>query len=85
MFSLQQQILLLIPEHLRPHTEETFDKYSINTVPRALHFLIQAMHESGDFKFKEENLNYSENGLLLTFPKYFNAETARTYARKPNR
>lgn len=80
---MQQQILLLIPEHLRKHTEETFDKYQINTVFRAVHFLSQVTHESGDFKHKEENLSYSENGLLLTFPKYFNAETARTYARKP--
>ena len=30
-----------------------------------------------------ENLNYSAEGLLKTFPKYFNEPTAREYARKP--
>jgi putative chitinase len=32
-----------------------------------------------------ENLNYSAEGLLKTFPKYFNAETAAASARKPER
>jgi putative chitinase len=80
---MQDKILTIVPTNLRSHAQETFEKYQINTVFRAVHFLSQVMHESGDFKFKEENLNYSENGLLLTFPRYFNAETARTYARKP--
>lgn len=36
-----------------------------------------------DFKPKRENLNYSADGLLRIFPKYFNATTARQYAFKP--
>jgi putative chitinase len=31
----------------------------------------------------EENLNYSEEGLLKVFPKYFTKETAKKYAKKP--
>ena len=31
----------------------------------------------------EENLNYSEQGLLKVFPKYFQDEQAMDYARKP--
>ena len=40
--------------------------------------------ESGrDFLPKRENLNYSAQGLLTTFPKYFNSRSAQLYARKP--
>lgn len=83
--TMQDRILIVVPERLREYAKETFEKYSINTVFRACHFLSQVMHESGDFKFKEENLNYSEHGLLTTFPKYFDVETARTYARHPEK
>jgi putative chitinase len=44
------------------------------------------MHESGDFKYKEENLNYSQKGLLLTFPKYFTiVELAERYKNNPQK
>ena len=33
----------------------------------------------------EENLNYSADGLLRVFPKYFTKETAAQYARKPEK
>lgn len=36
-----------------------------------------------DFRPKRENLNYSAQGLLSTFPKYFNTQTANQYAYKP--
>lgn len=84
-FSFQDKIISIIPQHLQAHAAETFERYSINTVFRACHFLSQVMHESGDFKFKEENLNYSENGLLLTFPKYFNKDNVKDYVRKPEK
>ncbi|MHC2298134.1 glycoside hydrolase family 19 protein [Rhizobium mongolense] len=32
-----------------------------------------------------ENLNYSEQGLRRTFPKYFSAPDAKAYARQPQR
>lgn len=32
-----------------------------------------------------ENLNYSERGLLTTFPKYFGIAEARAYAHRPER
>lgn len=85
MFPMQSKILEIVPIHLQQYMQEVFEKYQINTVFRAVHFLSQVMHESGDFKYKEENLNYSEHGLLSTFPKYFDADSARTYARKPER
>ena len=63
---------------------QLFDMYEINTPLRIAHFLAQAMHESGDFSINTENLNYSAQGLLRIFPKYFpSAELAEHYARKP--
>lgn len=57
--------------------------YSITTSNRVSAFLAQTSHESGKYKFIEENLNYSDKGLLKTFPKYFNEENVSTYARNP--
>lgn len=48
------------------------------------HFFGQCAHESGNFTVFSENLNYSADGLLKTFKKYFPANaTALKYARKP--
>ena len=52
-----------VPEHLQKHFEETCKKYSINTPLRKAHFLAQVTHESLDFMYKQENLNYSAKGL----------------------
>src|SRR5574343_143399 len=82
MFSMQQQILQIVPPKIRPYAEETFDKYAINTVFRAVPFLAQVMHESGDFERKQENLNYSAQRLLQVFKKYFDEETALRYDHK---
>jgi len=46
-------------------------------------FFGQIAHESGDFKLKEENLNYSASRLLQVFPKYFNLTNVTRYANKP--
>jgi putative chitinase len=46
-------------------------------------WLAQIAHESGKFTQLIENLNYSAEGLLRVFPKYFNGEQATQYARKP--
>jgi putative chitinase len=49
-------------------------------------FLAQVAHESGDFNFIKENLNYSADGLRKVFPKYFpNADIAKQYARQPEK
>ena len=56
----------------------------LTTVDRMAGFLAQAAHESAQFKLVKENLNYSAEGLLRTFPKYFpTPELAAKYARKP--
>ena len=57
-------------------------RFRIDTPNRMAHFLGQAAHESGGFNAVTEGLNYSAEGLLKTFPKYFNPTTAAKYARK---
>lgn len=61
------------------------DKFGITTPLRAAHFISQCVHECAELKAFEENLNYSEKGLLKVFPKYFNAATAKQYSRKPEK
>jgi len=60
------------------------DRAEINTPLRLSHFWSQLHHES-DLKPISENLNYSAEGLLKTFKKYFTKETALAYERKPDR
>jgi putative chitinase len=64
--------------------QATFDKYDINTPKRQSAFLGQCAHESGNFKTLQENLNYSAEGLMKTWPSRFpNLEYAVNYARNP--
>lgn len=63
---------------------EVVEKYKITNPLRLAHFLSQVAHESGNFQFLAENLNYSADSLLRVFPKYFKDKaTAEKYARKP--
>ena len=49
------------------------------------HFMGQCHHETAHFKYFTENLNYSESGLLKVFKKYFDTNTAKIYARQPEK
>jgi putative chitinase len=61
---------------------EVVDRYKITAPLRLSHFLSQIAHESGNFQFVTENLNYSTDSLLRVFPKYFkDRATAESYAR----
>ena len=66
---------------LKEKYKTILDTYGINTHLRICHFLTQISHESG-LKPISENLNYSADGLLKTFPKYFNKELSLIYARQ---
>lgn len=58
--------------------------WEINTPLRVSHFLSQIIHESGSFKFVEENLNYSSDALKKTFNIYKNNPgLADQHHRKP--
>jgi len=64
--------------------EETFAKYDISTPVRQAFFIGQCAHESGNFKTLQENLNYSAEGLMKTWPSRFpTKEIADQYARNP--
>jgi putative chitinase len=61
-------------------------EYEINTPLRLAAFIAQCAHESGNFKFLTENLNYRWESLRKVFPRYFPTdELAQQYARQPEK
>lgn len=75
-----------IPDSVYGELQSVIDTFGINSPIRMSHFLGQCAHESGNFKFTSENLNYSTKGLLATFPKYFKQPgLAEAYAKNPER
>jgi putative chitinase len=63
---------------------EILPVYEINTPERVAAWLAQCAHESGYFRFLQENLNYKAESLTKTFKKYFpTLESAQPYAKKP--
>lgn len=78
-----ERLRKIIPPILYEWFDFTCVKYNIVTNIQLAHFFSQVMHESGDFYYKTENLNYSRSGLLATFPKYFNMENVTGYVRNP--
>lgn len=63
----------------------TFAKYQIDTPLRQAAFMSQVAVESAGLTIFVENLNYSKEGLLKVFGKYFNASNVDTYVRKPEK
>ena len=60
--------------------------YGIDTPQRVAAFLAQCAHESGNFVFLKENLNYRAASLRKIFPKYFPDDAiANQYASLPNK
>ena len=73
-----------VPDEVIAQIPGVQEKFAINTPLRLAHFLAQTGHESGGFKFKSENLNYSAEILRKVFPKYFpDIVVAKQYERKP--
>lgn len=66
--------------------EEVFHRYEINTPARQAAFIGQCAHESANFTKLEENLNYSAEGLMKTWPSRFpTLEAAQPYHRNPEK
>ena len=61
-----------------------FEKYGLNTKLRIAHFMAQISHESG-LKPIAENLNYSAQGLMQTFSKYFTTNDSLLFANQPEK
>lgn len=75
-----------IPANVMEEIPLIIEKFGIDGPLRLSHFLSQCAHESGNFKFVKENLNYSADGLRKIFPKYFpTIEAANKYARQPEK
>ena len=92
MLITRSQLLRAIPELYKPRMDEFVASlnqwaitFGIDSPLRMAHYLAQVIHESQYLKRTDENLNYSADGLLKTFPKYFTPEQAREYARQPER
>jgi putative chitinase len=75
-----------LPQAVLNELPLVMDKFCISNTTRLAHFLSQVAHESGDFKFVNENLNYSAKSLMSVFKKYFPTEAlAISYERKPEK
>ncbi len=75
-----------LPKNLFDNLDFVINGFGINNNLRMSHFLSQCSHESGHFKHLSENLNYSSEGLLKIFKKYFiSEEIAKGYARNPEK
>lgn len=74
-----------VPDTVIAQIPGVVEKFEINTPLRLAHFLAQCGHESGGFKAVSENLNYGAAGLQSIFKKYFTAESAKEYQRKPEK
>jgi putative chitinase len=83
--SLQAKVGVKADGEFGKNTLKACMKHYGLTPESASHFFAQCAHESGNFIIFRENLNYSADGLLRIFPKYFDAIKARQYARQPER
>jgi putative chitinase len=73
-------------DHWHEALDQLLDDYEINTPLRVAHFVAQCAHESGNFVFIKENLNYRAESLTKTWPRLFpTMEIARQYEKQPER
>jgi putative chitinase len=65
---------------------DMFARYNINTTQRQASFIGQCQHESNNFRTLEENLHYSADGLMRTWPSRFpSADVAQQFANNPEK
>jgi len=82
--TLQEKIDATPDGAFGPNTAKKIcNHYALNP-ERGAHFLGQLVHESGTFRYVQENLNYSKESILAVFGKYFKSESdAASCARNP--
>ncbi|WP_448120096.1 glycoside hydrolase family 19 protein [Pseudomonas veronii] len=85
----EQQLLQILPNAGRqagvfvPVLNTAMNRYGIVGTPRAAAFIAQVGHESGQLTRLVENLNYSADGLMKTWPSRFDSVRATAAARNP--
>ena len=83
---LKQMIKNPYVDHWHEALDQLLPDYDITTPARVAAFVAQCAHESADFVFIKENLNYRAATLTKVFPKYFpNAAAAASYAGRPEK
>lgn len=86
LIKLQEKIGVVADNQFGPKTFNAAIKYYNLTKLRGAHFFGQVGHETGEFKWFSENLNYSASNLVKVFKKYFPTYTiANEYAYKPEK
>lgn len=80
-----QQLLGLTPDGIiGPNTANAIMKdLGITNKLLFAHAMGQAQHESANWTFFRENLNYDAKGLLRVFGKYYDPPLAEAHSRKP--
>jgi putative chitinase len=87
----QKQLQEIIPKNKYVNywyivLEQLLPQYEINTQNRIAAFLAQCAHESGEFIFIKENLNYRWQSLRKHFSKYFSTDAlAQQYEKQPEK
>ena len=72
-----------VPAGVIAQIPEAAAKFGITSNLRLAHFLAQCALESTKFTATVENLNYSAQGLMKTFKKYFQGVNVNDYAKQP--
>jgi len=66
---------LNLPEAINAELPTIISKFKLDSPLRLAHFLAQAAHESGEFKIKNESLNYSTpERIAAVWPSRFNLD-----------
>jgi len=83
---LKQMVRNPYIDHWYEAIDQLLPDYDINTPQRVAAFVAQCAHESAEFVFIKENLNYRAASLMKTFGKYFpTQELAAQYANRPEK
>lgn len=89
----KEQLLAIMPkaathnlvENLPQYINTTLGEFGISDIKDVAAFLATLAVESAQLTTYVENLNYSADALLKVFPKYFDKDTAKAYARQPQK